>query len=200
MPLRNDKMLLGLTMLRHDRLESSNSSDTVGFQEDIYNGSGSTGPFDTNFRPIIADGTSVVYNGERKIIDRALVVLVDGVEQLEAVDYDSYRSIGRVEFRRVVPPTALVKVQYYYEITGDDDKDVMGDQDIWGLDLGWRLSDDLNVSMDLAHSRRRGPTRAVGDVRPVDWTSGGYIRSRVPERRFHVQLSRHSRLPAQGGA
>ena len=46
MPLLNDKLLLGLTMLRHDRLENSSSSDTVGFQEDIYNGSGSTGPFD----------------------------------------------------------------------------------------------------------------------------------------------------------
>jgi len=173
MPLLNDKLLLGLTMLRHDRLENSSSSDTVGFQEDIYNGSGSTGPFDTNFRPIIADGTSVVYKGERKIIDRALVVLVDGVEQIEAVDYDAYRSIGRVEFRRVVPPTALVKVQYYYEITGDDDSDLMGDQDIWGLDLAWRLSDDLNVSMDLAQSKTAGTDESGSAMSAsVDWTIG----------------------------
>ena len=171
MPLLRDKLLLGVTVLRHDRLTEGRADDTVGYQEDIYNGSGSTGPFDTNFRPIIPDGTSVVYDGERKIIDEALIVLVDGVRQMEAVDYDAYRSIGRVEFRRVVPPTALVKVQYYYEIAATGT--VAGDQDIWGVDFDWRLADNLNVSMDWANSS--GGEAAGGGTAlsaAVDWTVG----------------------------
>jgi len=171
MPLLRDKLLLGVTMLRHDRLTDGRADDTVGYQEDIYNGSGSTGPFDTNFRPIIPDGTSVVYDGERKIIDEALIVLVDGVRQMEAVDYDAYRTIGRVEFRRVVPPTALVRVQYYYEIAAAGT--VAGDQDIWGVDFNWRPADNLNLSVDWARSSS-GESAGAGTAlsAAVDWTVG----------------------------
>ena len=42
---------------------------------------------------------------------------MDNVEQVEGIDYDSYRQIGRVIFRRAVPPTALVLIRYYYDLT-----------------------------------------------------------------------------------
>lgn len=148
-PLMNDRLLVGLTTLQQDRVGAGKLYDTVGYQEDVYYGSGSTGPFDTSFRPIIPDGTSVVYKGERQIIDNALVVLVDGTEQVEGADYDSYRAIGRVIFRRAVPPTALVIVRYYYSI---DSNMPSADHSMWGVDLAYQLTDDINVAMDWAAS------------------------------------------------
>lgn len=148
-PLLDERLIVGLTTLQQKRPGSGSLQDTVGYQEDIYNGSGSTGPFDTNFRPIIANGASVVYKGKRQIIDTPLVVLVDGSEQLEGVDYDSYRSIGRVIFRRAVPPTSLVMVRYYYDIRNDKPT---GDQSLWGLDAAYRLAKGLNLTLDWATS------------------------------------------------
>jgi len=151
MPLMNDRLLLGLTTLQQDRAGDSRVSDTVGYQEDIYQGNNTTGPFDTNFRPIIPDGTSVVYKGQRQIIDEPLVVLVDSVQQIEGADYDSYRSIGRVIFRRAVPPTALVVIRYFYDI-GSQSSSQTGDQSVWGVDLAYQLAKGLNMGLDWATS------------------------------------------------
>ena len=46
----------------------------------------------------------------------SLTVLVDDAEQREGVDYDAVRQIGRITFRLIVPPTATVRVRYYYAV------------------------------------------------------------------------------------
>lgn len=148
MPLMNGKMRVGLTLLNQSR-PAAGGGDTVGYQEDYYQGSGSTGPFDTNFRPIVADGAQVTYNGKTQTLEHSLVVLVDNVEQHEGVDYDSYREIGRVIFRRAVPPTSLVKIQYYYDLSSTTPS---ASTEVTGLDLGYRISDNLALRADLARS------------------------------------------------
>lgn len=116
MPLMKDRMRVGVTALRQDRA-GPGQRDTVGYQEDIFQGSGSTGPFDVNYRPLIPDNSTVIYQGQTRLIEKALVVLVDNVEQAEGVDYDVFRDIGRIIFRRAVPPTALVIIRYYYDLS-----------------------------------------------------------------------------------
>jgi len=148
MPLMAGKMRVGLTMLKQDRPEAG-SGDTVGYQEDYYQGSGSTGPFDTNFRPIVADGAQITFNGKTQTLEHPLLVLVDNVEQEEGVDYDSYREIGRIIFRRAVPPTSLVKIQYYYDLRSTT---LAADTEVTGLDLNYRISDNLALRADLARS------------------------------------------------
>ncbi len=160
MPLLGEKMLLGVTALMQDKADPQQAGDTAGYQEDIYQGSGSTGPFDTNFRPILANGTTVVFEGERQTIDQTVVVLVDNVEQVQSVDYDVYHDIGRIIFRRAVPPTALVIIRYYYDlgepVTG-------GDTQVLGLDLGYRINDDLTLRADWARSEQDA-TSSGGDA------------------------------------
>ncbi len=147
MPLLGDKLLLGIAHVRQDR--DTPRADTVGYQEDVYQGSGSTGPFDTIYRPIITNGTEVTYKGQQKVIEQALVVLVDNVEQAEGVDYDSYRQIGRVIFRRAVPPTSLVLIRYYYDLTSDYPT---GSQSVTGIDLSYRINDELSLRADYGRS------------------------------------------------
>lgn len=172
MPLLDDCLLVGVTFLQQDRHGEGQLHDTVGYQEDVYHGSGTTGPFDTNFRPIIPDGTSAVYKGERRIIDRPLVVLVDGTEQIEGADYDAYRSIGRIIFRRAVPPTALVIIRYYYDIAGDRPS---ADHSTWGIDMAYRIAPGMNFALDWAASSG-GTSGADGDALS---TSFGYSRDGV---------------------
>jgi hypothetical protein len=150
MPLLDGRMRVGVTALKQDKREAGDASDTAGFQEDIFQGSGSTGPFDVNYRPILVNGASVIYQGERQSITQPLVVLVDNVEQLEGVDYDSYRQIGRIIFRRAVPPTALVIIRYYYDL---GQSELTGDQEVMGIDLGYRINDNLVMRTDYAQSR-----------------------------------------------
>jgi hypothetical protein len=146
----NDRMLVGVTKLSQQRsVGGSLHRDTAGYQEDVYNGSGSTGPFDTNFRPILGNGAAVVYKGQSVTIAQPLTVLVDAVEQKEAIDYDSYRQIGRIIFRRAVPPTSLVVIRYYYSVAQTFSS---GDQDVTGVDLSYRVTKDLSLRTDFARS------------------------------------------------
>lgn len=147
MPLFGDRVLIGLT--HAEQTSEGPGSDTVGYQEDIYQGSGSTGPFDTIHRPIIANGTRVIYDGQDRVIEQALVVLVDNVEQAENVDYDAYRTIGRVIFRRAVPPTSLVIIRYFYDLTSTVQT---GDVAVTGLDLNYRINDQLTLRADVGQS------------------------------------------------
>lgn len=149
MPLLDDRMLVGVTALMQDRRESQSAGDTAGFQEDIFQGSGTTGPFDVNFRPILPNGATVVYQGRRQTIDQTVVVLVDNVEQVNGVDYDVYHDIGRIIFRRAVPPTSLVIIRYYYDL---GEPAVGADTQVVGLDLGYRITPDLNLRADWARS------------------------------------------------
>jgi len=155
MPLLDDRMLLGVTALMQDRKEGQNAGDTAGFQEDIFNGSGSTGPFDVNFRPILPNGATVVFQGQRQTIDQSVVVLVDNAEQVQAVDYDVYQEIGRIIFRRAVPPTSLVIIRYYYDL---GEPAVGTDTQVVGLDLGYRVAPGLNLRADWAQSDVGGQT------------------------------------------
>lgn len=152
MPFANDRLLVGLTTLQRT-VAAGATSDTVGYQEDVYNGSGSTGPFDTSFRPIAADGTHAVYHGKAQIIDKGLVVLMDAAPQTEGVNFDARRDIGRIIFRMAVPPTSLVVIKYYYSLATVAQT---GDQRLWGVDVGYRVSKSLNVGLDWATSSDQG--------------------------------------------
>lgn len=155
MPLLDDRMLVGVTALMQDRREGQSAGDTAGFQEDIFHGSGTTGPFDVNFRPILPNGATVVYQGRRQTIDQSVVVLVDSVEQVQSVDYDVYHDIGRILFRRAVPPTSLVIIRYYYDL---GEPAVGTDTRVLGLDLGYRIAPGLNLRADWAQSDVGGQT------------------------------------------
>ncbi len=149
MPLLGDRLLVGVTGLMQDRRDPDNTGDTAGFQEDIFQASGTTGPFDVNFRPILPNGATVVYEGVRQTIDQTVVVLVDNAEQVQGVDYDVYHDIGRIIFRRAVPPTALVIVRYYYDL---GDTAVGGDTQMVGIDLGYRVGPGMTLRADWAQS------------------------------------------------
>ncbi len=152
MPLADGRANVGLTWLKQDRPEVG-QGDTVAYQEDVYYGSGTTGPFDTNFRPIIADGAEVVYQGQTQTIFEALQVLVDDVEMEEGVDYDAYRQIGRIIFRLAVPPTSLVRIRYYYEL---GQTALSQDAEVTGIDLIYEPTDNLWLKADFATSSAAG--------------------------------------------
>jgi len=109
-------LIAGLAPLALAGCGGEGPQDTARFQDDLFYGSGSTGPFDVRFSPILADGATAVVNGNETIIRDALIVLVDDVEQREGVDYDAMREVGRIIFRRIIPPTAVVRVKYYYQL------------------------------------------------------------------------------------
>ena len=148
LPFMKDRVQVGMTMIKQDRGGGA-TRDTAGYQEDIYNGSGSTGPFDVNFRPILANGTQVVYKGQQQVIQQALLVLVDNIEQAEGVDYDSYRSIGRIIFRRSVPPTSLVAIRYYYDLSSTLP---VTDNTLTGVDLLYHISSQLSLQAEWGRS------------------------------------------------
>lgn len=147
-PIVKGQGLVGLTYLSQQR-PGAGAADTAGYREDLYQGSGTTGPFDTNYRPILADGATVVYKGETLTIDEPLIVIVDNVTQLEGVDYDSYRDIGRVIFRRLVPPTSLVRIQYYYSLGATSSPNL----ELLAADLSYRLTPDLLMVTQFAQSQ-----------------------------------------------
>ena len=97
----------------------------------------------------MADGAQVTYKGQKLTLAHPLVVLVDNVEQQEGVDYDAYREIGRVIFRYAVPPTALVKIEYYYDLRQTTPS---ASAEVAGLDLDYRISQDMGLRADLARS------------------------------------------------
>ncbi|MGQ9732607.1 MAG: hypothetical protein ACUVX8_15215, partial [Candidatus Zipacnadales bacterium] len=138
-----------VTRLEH-KTGMGSSRDTAKYQEDLFAGSGSTGPFDVRFSPILADGAKAIIHGKEQIIRKALTVLVDQSEQTEGEDYEALRQIGRIWFLRVVPPTAVVRIQYYYQI-GDDNRG-LGDSALTGLALRHRINDALSWDMALARS------------------------------------------------
>jgi len=152
MPLKDGRINVGLTWLQQDRPEAG-QGDTVAYQENVYYGSGTTGPFDTNFRPIIADGAEVIYHGQTQIISEALKVFVDDAEMTEGIDYDAYRQIGRVIFRMGVPPTSLVRIQYYYEL---GETALSQDAEVAGLDISYEPTDNLWLKADFATSDAGG--------------------------------------------
>ena len=149
MPFLDDRLRVGITGLMQDRADPGNTGDTAGFQEDIFQASGTTGPFDVNFRPILPNGATVVYEGERQTIDQTIVVLVDNAEQVQGVDYDVYHDIGRIIFRRAVPPTALVIIRYFYDL---GEPAAGGDTAMLGIDLDYRVGPGMTLRADWAQS------------------------------------------------
>ncbi len=67
----------------------------------------------------------------------------------EGIDYDAYRQIGRVIFRIGVPPTSLVRIQYYYEL---GETVLSQDAEVVGLDISYEASDNLWLKADIATS------------------------------------------------
>ena len=92
--------------------------DTARFQEDVFTGAGTTGPFDVRFSPILTDGSMAIIDGQTQIVRQALVVTVDGTEWREGIEMDSVRQIGRIVTRKPVPATAVMRIGYYYGLSG----------------------------------------------------------------------------------
>ncbi len=139
---------IGLTMLRQDRAGHA-SVDTADFAEDRFIANNSTGPFELRGRPVLEDGARVIIDGKEQIIQQALVVLVDGIQQVEGVDFDIRRDLGVIEFRRIVPATSWVQVKYYYGVAPGT---TAGDTTVIGMDLGLRVTRDLNLNAAVAQS------------------------------------------------
>lgn len=161
------------------------AQDTAKYQEDIFQGSGSTGPFDTRYSPILIDGTRAVINGQQVIIRDALVVLQDGVEQQEGTDFDAIRSIGRILFQHMVPPTALVKIQYYYQLGGGGAD--TGGGTVYGLALQHKIN--KAVSWDLSAAESQAPGSGAGGLALS--TGAQYS----PTKAFNVAVRYHSMDP-----
>ncbi|MCE5239070.1 hypothetical protein LLH23_11310 [bacterium] len=159
MPLMHNRAQVGVTMIKQDYPEG-NASDTVGYQEDVFTGSGSTGPFDVNFSPIIENGKTVIYKGKQQVIEQALLVLVDGFEKAENVDYDAYRSIGRIIFRSAVPATSMVTIRYYYDLSTDE---TVSDNALLGVDMFYHFSPQLSLEAEYGRSDG-GSTANSGDA------------------------------------
>lgn len=146
--LFGERLEMTLTRLEHN--SPGKAADTARFQDDIFQGAGSTGPFDVRFSPILADGAKAIINGKETIIRDALVVMEDNVVRREGVDYDAIRQIGRIIFRRIVPPTSVVRIKYYYQVGPSETG--YGDSAVTGLALRHRISDNLSWDMAFAHS------------------------------------------------
>ncbi|MBM3499979.1 MAG: hypothetical protein FJX74_15070, partial [Armatimonadetes bacterium] len=165
--LFDDDLEMVLTRLEHNA--SGGNSDTARFQDDIFQGSGSTGPFDVRYSPILADGSKAIINGQETIVRDALIVLMDGVEQQEGVHFDADRQIGRIIFRLAVPPTAVVRIKYYYEVGGG----ASNDSAVTGLALRHRLNDALSWDFALARSDPLGGSEAGNALSAGARYSGG---------------------------
>jgi len=177
--LLGDRLQLVLTRLEHTS-GAGGAADTARFQDDIFYGSGSTGPFDVRFSPILAYGAKAIINGKEKVLhEEALIVLVDNVEQREGVDFDSLRQIGRIIFRRIVPPTSVVRIKYYYQIGPGDS--FSGDSAVTGLALRHQLSNSL--SWDAAFAR----SDPVGGAAAGNALSGGLRFSRGSKLDVNLQ-------------
>ena len=154
------------------------SSDTAAVQEDPFTGSGSTGPFDVLYRPIVdvpaGQGTvSVIVGGVTLALTdaEALQVFVDDALQQEGVDYDAFRTLGRVIFRHIVPPTSLVRIRYYYLLTRDA---TATSQRLYGLALRHQLNDSVSWSASTAVSQGGTSGAASGAATRIglDFTGG----------------------------
>ena len=102
----------------------------------------------------------MVYQGKTQVINQALLVLVDNIEQAENVDYDAYRDIGRIIFRRSISPTALVIIRYYYDLSSTT---VLGNNDILALDMVYHVSPRLNFAAEWGRSDS-GAASGSGDA------------------------------------
>ena len=182
--LLGDRLNVTLTRLEHQSA-SGGSGDTARYQDDMFVGSGSTGPFDVRYSPILADGAKAIVKGQETVIRDALVVLVDGTEQTEGVDYDAIRQIGRVIFRRIVPGTATVRIQYWYQVGPSDS--LYGDSAVTGLALDHRLSDQLSWGMAFARSDPVGGASAGSALSATARYSQG--------RKFDINLQYRSVAP-----
>jgi hypothetical protein len=154
--LLGDRLQIVLTRLEHNT--GGGRGDTARFQDDIFAGSGSTGPFDVRYSPILADGAKATVNGQQTIIRDALIVLVDNVEQREGVDFYALRQIGRIIFNRIVPPESTVRIKYYYEIGPGES--AFGDSAITGLALTHQLSKSFSWDLTFAQSDAAGNSSA----------------------------------------
>ncbi len=153
--LLHDDLQLSVTRLEH-ATSAGGSNSTARFQEDLFTGSGTTGPFDVRFSPILADGATATIDGQEQIIRQALVFLVDETEWREGIEMDSIRQIGRIITRRPVPATAVVRVRYYYQVGPSGSS--LGDTTVTGLTLRHRLDDDLQWDLTAAQSESGGET------------------------------------------
>ncbi len=128
--------LIGFNAVEVRKEAGTRARDTAGYRRDIFNGAGSTGPFELNFRPVVRDGETVVVGGKRIDVQDGLLVTVDAVPQAENVDYFADYDYGVIEFFRIIPPTATVFVQYYYYVPYTP---TTGGSRVMGLDFTYDL-------------------------------------------------------------
>ncbi len=160
------------------------SQDTARYQDDMFQGSGSTGPFDTRYSPILPDGAKAIIGGQPTTIRNGLVVTVDDIPQQEGVDYDAIRQIGRVLFRHIVPATAVVHIKYYYQIGPSDS---LGGATVVGLAAQQQLSKKLAWDVSFAGSQAQG-----GGTTGFALSTGAHY---MPNQKLDLAVRYHSMQP-----
>jgi len=142
---------LGLSYVEQRAGGEATTKDTAAHRRDVYYGSGTTGPFETTYRPILSDGTTAIINGSEELIADALVVTVDSSEniQREGIDYRADYSRGIVEFYRIVPPTSTVYIKYYYE-PRTQGAPLSSSRRVMGMDLSYPLTKKIGLESEFA--------------------------------------------------
>ena len=134
------KLALGATFIEQKSQGGSEPTKDYDYREDWYQGSGSTGPFITSYRPILPDlleaktdqfvGNGTVgpflattkpivtdvkaqYATDGQVLD-SVVIKVNDVQQVEGIDYAVDYLQGRITFTQPPPATAAITVLYYY--------------------------------------------------------------------------------------
>ncbi len=127
------------------------SKDTAAYRRDVYYGSGTTGPFETTYRPILHDGDNVIINGQPQVLDDALVVTVDASEniQREGIDYRADYSRGIIEFFRIVPPTSTVYIKYHYE-PRTQTAPINTSRRVIGMDISYPVTKNISLESEFA--------------------------------------------------
>ncbi|MGD8241079.1 MAG: hypothetical protein PVH68_21175, partial [Armatimonadota bacterium] len=142
---------IGLSLIEQRAGTGATSRDTAAWRRDVYYGSGTTGPFETTYRPIMQDGTTAIINGQETLIDDALIVTVDSSEniQQEGVDYRADYSRGIIEFFRIVPPTSTVYIKYYYD-PRTEAAPLGSSRRVLGVDISYPLSNKISLESEFA--------------------------------------------------
>lgn len=107
-------------------------------------GAGSVGPFRLRYAPID--------------ITRPVLVYVDGLLRQENVDYEFIPESGVILFRNIIPPGALVRVEYYQRSDASDITDLGAGNRVIGVSGTWTPAKNANLLAEYARSSAPGGT------------------------------------------
>ena len=155
----------------------------------------------------IGDNTPMVLTLRYRPIKRIVKITLDGVPQLENVDYEVQSlDSGIIRFRKVVPAPpgpiadAAPNLVVDYEIvTTSTPQEMRGDRAIVGLDGTFNLNERSSLTLQFARSGG-APARSGNALSVRGVTELGRVSLNLGYRDIGKQLRRHRkrRLPAEG--